>query len=315
MASEVPQAEDLPPRDSNTEENAEEPLPALEEDLAFAIDIGLSRTGDAGSAFHTTNDPNHPLQRTPWTLRKSSALDIRIVCLDVIHGLVGPNSQHFATLIVLECRFDPRKLRRRISTADVELVFSADAPGSRDPVVAAIAPEGRLILEQREQKVSTTYGTHAKVGGEPVPGVGLHAGAKWERTVERTDKDATTVVGSTSIANRTYGDANSAHWTLLENATTKTGIPAAMRVAVLLHRTDEEKFKCVFSLKVKADWKSAMADMGGSTPTDDPVLFDPMQPSTMKLRKFEELELGKVNLDELSDITFTTVVQNSTKTK
>jgi hypothetical protein len=319
--------EEEPPNDSHVEvpstdsheDEEKEPLPEPEDDLAFAVDIGLSRTGDAGSAFHTTNDPAHPLQRTAWTLRKSSTHDVRLVCLDVIHGLVGgessQNTRHpFATLIVLEFRFDPRKLRRRITWAQVELVFSADAPGAEDPVVAAIAPEGRLSMEQTDQTVSTVYGGDASVGASVTP-ASANVGGKWERTVGKTTKDFTEVVGSSSIVNRTYGEMNSVSWTLTENPTSNTGIISSMRAAIRLHRADEERFRCTFSLKLKADWKSELAGMGGSTPPDDPVLFDPTQPSTMKLRKYEEEELGKVNLEELSDITFKTIYQNSTKTK
>jgi hypothetical protein len=316
------QVEELPPTKAEEEQDEEqdEPLAPPEEDVAFAVDIGISRTGDAGSAFHTTNDPAHPLQRTPWTMRKSSALDVRIVCLDVIHGLIGSGPSksamyQFATLIVLEFRFDPRKIGRRIASAEVEMVFSGDAPGAQDPIVAAIAPEGRLSMEQTEKTIETTYGVHGKIGAEITPAT-AHVGAKWERTVGAPPKkNATTVTGSTSLNNRTYGDVNSATWNLMENSMTQTGIPAAMRTAILLHRADEERFRCVFSLKIKADWKSEMSNMGGSTPTDDPVLFDPTVPSTMKLKKFDELELGAVSVDELSDITFMTVVQNAVKSK
>ena len=72
-----------------------------------SFDIGLSKTGDAGSHFRTENDPSNPWQRANVIGRKS-AVDIRCSCLDVVHGSLSASSDFFATLIVLQFRFDPR---------------------------------------------------------------------------------------------------------------------------------------------------------------------------------------------------------------
>ena len=73
-----------------------------------SFEIGLSKTGDAGSHFRTENDPSNPWQRANVIGRKI-AVDIRCSCLDVVHVTLSASSDFFATLIVLQFRFDPRK--------------------------------------------------------------------------------------------------------------------------------------------------------------------------------------------------------------
>lgn len=71
-------------------------------------------------------------------------------------------------------------------------------------------------------------------------------------------KDATKVTGSIDTRGRTFGAANSASWTLLENSTTKTGVPSTMCTAILLKREDDSQFRCIFDLEVKADLVSSI---------------------------------------------------------
>ena len=92
------------------------------------FDIMLNPGGDEGSSFRTRNDPSAPYQRTNVTERKG-ALDIRCTCLDVIHGLVSPDAEEFATIIVLNFRFDSRKTARRILAVNITLQFAPEQPG------------------------------------------------------------------------------------------------------------------------------------------------------------------------------------------
>ena len=80
--------------------------------LTLTFDISLSEKGDDGSSFRTENDPATPYQRSNYIKRKG-AIDIRCSCLDVIHGQFSSETGVFATLIVLQFRFDadPRLYR------------------------------------------------------------------------------------------------------------------------------------------------------------------------------------------------------------
>jgi hypothetical protein len=293
----------------NGDGDEEEELSGFEAELP-SFDISLAATGNEGSGYHTQNDPTNPYQRSNIIERKG-AIDVRCSCLDIVHGLFVPDTTSFGTLIVLQFRFDALKHARRIVRADIELRFSGKIPEDPAPEVFAIAPNRRLMLVQTTQQEQVTVGGGVKVGAGSI--VTASVKGKWERSVTRDTNDATTVVGSIDLLGRNYGQPNCASWTLLENATTHTGVPASMRVAVLLKRINEKPFQCVVKMNVKADFKSSLIALVGSKPVDDPVLFNPLLDSTNNLRKYEEQGLGQLDLDELYDITFMTIQEDAVK--
>jgi hypothetical protein len=105
---------------------------------------------------------------------------------------------------------------------------------------------------------------------------------------------------------------------LLENKTTKTGVPAAMRTAVLLKRKDESLFQCVVSIDARVDFKSTVERVFGGKgrePKDDPVLFDPELDPTNNLREYDVKELGAFDLERVCDVTFATALDGAMKKK
>ncbi|KAL8349786.1 hypothetical protein RB598_005241 [Gaeumannomyces tritici] len=276
------------------------------------IKIDLLPTGDAGSGFRTQNDPSKPYQRANVVERKG-AVDIRCSCLDIIHGLYRPDDDAaFCTLLVLQFRFDPRKRARRIQSADVELRFAGEGPGAANPEVFAISPHGRFSFSHTTQTETVMQGAELALSADVAGAAGASGGLSWSRSVTRDMTYATTVTGSIDLRGRNFGKSNCASWTLLENEATKTGVPASMTAAVLLKRDSEEPFRCDFAIKARADWRSSVELLFGSTPPDDPVLFDPTLESTST--KYDELSLGGVNLESISDAAFMNVKEGVVKT-
>jgi len=104
---------------------------------------------------------------------------------------------------------------------------------------------------------------------------------------------------------RNVGNYNAVSWSLLENATTKTGVPAALRAAVLLKREDEKHFKCVVKIDAVVDHRSKLERMfggKGKDPKDDPVIFNPELDPTNKLRQYDVENLGAIDIQSLSDV-------------
>ncbi|KAI1359382.1 hypothetical protein F5Y08DRAFT_319761 [Xylaria arbuscula] len=272
------------------------------EDKATAFEIGLCEGGDEGSDFRTQNDPSAPLQRSNIVERRG-AVDIRCNSVDVIHGYLK-NGEDPATLIVYEFQFDPRKKARRISTVDIEFSFSAD--GAKEPEVLKISNKGRMVLGRTSQTETITQGGEAKAGGN-ILGAEIGGSWKWEKASTRKTNDATTIVGSIDLPHggRNYGAPNTATWTLIENQTMKTGVPAYVRTAVLLSRNDEDdEFFSTFKIKAKADLRSGFTQLFGRTPKDDPILYDATLPPTNKLQHYDTNSLGQVNLQDLSTASF-----------
>lgn len=284
----------------------------------LSFDIGLSPTGDEGAAFRTQNEPYAPFQRSNYIERKG-ATDIRCTCLDVIHGLFSASSATPATLLVLQFRFDARKRARRFESVDISLQFGSMTPGESGPEVYAIAPNGRMSLAPTTQHEELKRNAGLQVGGAaPVGGVTAAGKVGWERTVKRDTSDQTTVTGSIDLKGRNWGPSNCASWTLLENKTTKTGAPTAIRTAVLLKRKDESPFQCVVKIDASVDFKSTLERVFGGKgrePKDDPVLFDPELDPTNNLREYDVDELGAFDLESVCDVTFATTLGGVMKNK
>ncbi|KAI1124133.1 hypothetical protein F5Y10DRAFT_280401 [Nemania abortiva] len=266
--------------------------------------IPLAPTGDHGSGFHTQNDPAQPFQRTNY-IERTGAVEVRCSCVEVVHGFLDADGDAFCTLLVLEFRFDARKQARRICSIDIELRFDG-LSSPNHPEVYAIAPCGNLSVAPTTQSESSTLSANIGLSPGTLSVAALNAGINYDRNVTRDMTYATKVTGATALRGRNFGPPNSASWTLLENPATKTGVPVAMKAAVLLKRQDEEQFQCIAMIKAHADWRSSLESVFGSTPPDDPVLFDPAMKPTSEA--YDLLNLGRVDLGALSSITLNSVV-------
>jgi len=69
---------------------------------------------------------------------------------------------------------------------------------------------------------------------------------------------------------------------------------------ILLRRETSNKFTAVVKIVVKADFKSALAQMIGKKDKDDPVIFDP-NPSAQP-RKLKWAKTNKIVPDELESV-------------
>lgn len=268
------------------------------------ISIGLNTTGltgDRGSGYYVRNDPSAPYQRATVTERRG-IIEVRCKSREIIHGGLTPDSEDNATLLVYDLYLDTTRRSRRILSAALEFEFSSSEPGTPAPEVQAIAPDGRIVLLPSSLEESVMHGTELNASAGQIATLG--ASAKWEKTVSRTRTDDARVTGH--IFSDDYGKGVGASWTLHENAQLKSGVPSFMRFAILLNRKyDESKFQCSVKIKAEADWKSETGRLFGSTPVDDPVLFDPSLKPTNKLRKCYDLKhLEGLNLDDFVDIVF-----------
>ncbi|KAM0545411.1 hypothetical protein ACHAPJ_011316 [Fusarium lateritium] len=266
-----------------------------------SISIGLDKTGEKGSGYHTRNNPSNPFQRATVTERRG-IIQVRCNSREVIHGGVSPDGDN-ATLLVYDFHLDTTKRSRRVRTATLEFQFSSSVPGVPAPEVQAIAPAGRttLLPSTAEQSKTRGYEVTAEAGQFVTAG----GGVKWETTVSQTISDDARVIGH--IFSDDYGKGVGASWVLHENVLKESGTPSFLRCAILLNRKyDEENFECKIKVKAEADWKTEMGRFFGSTPRDDPILFDPTLPPTNKLRKegYDVENLGALDLDEFVEISF-----------
>lgn len=237
-------------------------------------------------------------------------MDIRCTCLDVIHGLFSPDGV-FATLIVLQFRFDVRKRARRFKRVDISLEFGGMQPGDEGPEVFSIAPNGNLALAPVIQHEDIRRNANIQLGAAaPVGGLTATGTVGWEKSISRDTTYQTRIVGSIDLKGRKWGKSNCASWTLLENKMTETGVPTAMRTAILLKRKDENPFQCVVKIDADVDLRTSLGRTlrvfggKGRTPRDDPVLFDPEIDPTNNLREYDIERLGSFDLEIVCDVSF-----------
>ncbi|KAH8892619.1 hypothetical protein GQ53DRAFT_746093 [Thozetella sp. PMI_491] len=262
------------------------------------LDIDLYENGDSSSTFRTENDPSAPYQRLNITQRRGE-ISIRCIGKEVIHGYLQ-DGQGPASLLVYDFQFNPRKSSRRVVSVNIDFVYGG---GVIEPEVLKISPDGRMTLAPTTRTETITKGGELKAGAT-VLGAELGGGWKWERSINQDTKDATTVTGSVDLVHRNYGDANGASWTLLENASVKTGVPAFFRAAVLLKRSSFEEFHNSFKVNASADLIGSLKRFWGSTPKDDPIRYKPSLPPTNKLGTYDTNNLDSIDLDTISTASF-----------
>ncbi|KAF5676118.1 intracellular serine protease [Fusarium heterosporum] len=279
----------------------------LQDDVEL-FDVGMFEEGQGG--FHIKNNPKDPYQRSQVIQRTGHGVDIRCTMIDAIHGAMSADSDYWSTLLVFKFRFDPQKRARRISRATIELIFGATAIENEIPEVEAISFDGHYSFLPSKQSETFTTGAEGGVGASF--GAQANTSIKYEKTVARETSHATTISGAMEVLDNVEPN-RVAKWTLLENQSLKTGVPSSIQVAVRVKRKDDEVFTCFPSLKCTADKWTEMRDFFGKVPVDDPVLLKPQTKATNKLRVYDAEELGSIDLQELSDVTFTKMIMDTVK--
>ncbi|PTB40966.1 hypothetical protein M441DRAFT_58420 [Trichoderma asperellum CBS 433.97] len=294
--------------------NNEAPAARLEgledENDTEVFDVGMFESGTVGSGFHIKNNPKDLYQRPDIIQRTGHGVDIRCTLIDVVHGAMSADSDYWATILVLQFRFDPQKRARRVAEATIELCFGASDANKNLPEIDAISFDGNYSFLSSKQSETITKGCDGNIGASY--GADLGASIKWEKTVVRETADATTICGGKLVVDNMPPN-RIAKWTLLENKTLRTGVPASIRVAVRIKRLDEAIFTCLPRLQCKADKWTTLKTFFGGVPEDDPVLLKPELKPTNKLMAYDTEELGSVDLQMLSDVTFTTMILDAQK--
>lgn len=280
---------------------------------SFAIDL-VPLEGEGG--FHTKNNPQQPFQRS--TVHEDRrALAIKCSLIDVIHGhwcQDGDDDDYYATLLVLDFRFDAgNKPGRRIKSAKITVTFYGESDDDDHPGVANISLNGSYSLLPTTQSETITNGLTATAGANVLSTGQLSLEKNYSKTISRETSDATYVSGATCLIGVDWDPANAVEWKLQENATLKTGLPAALRAGILLKRESMDNFKCAVDIESEVDLKTNVGRWFGGKPKDDPVLFKPTLKPTNRLMQYDTNNLGKFDMALVEDVTFTTIFDKAVK--
>lgn len=276
---------------------------------AEGLDMSMYETGEG--EFHMFNDaPNH-FHRSE-VLQRTGAVNITCSIEKVVHGALAPDSDYFATLIVMQWLFQPKN-GARISSADIELVFETEASDTEIEVRDISFCDTYSVMPTTQEE-SITKGGETTIGIEQVGQLSLSG--KWEKTVTKTTSDAITLIGNKFVVNQ-RGLNRRVTWNLYENESRPAGIPASLKLAVLLSRDDEEKFLCKVAFKCETDLKTTFRRFFKKIPKDDPIIFQPNAEDKGRRPNdnvsYGDENLGSVDLEDFSDVTFRRVVPQGQK--
>jgi hypothetical protein len=284
-----------------------------EQSLPEAMNIEMYETGgEEGSGFHVFNVAQDQYHRAEG-LQRTGAIDISCTLEEVIHGIMDTESDRYASLIIMQWLFQP-KGSRRISEATIELQFDASS-GSGDIEVEKVSFLDTYSLLPTTQEDALTLGGETTAGVDQL--VSVSATGKWEKTVTKTTSHAITLTGGKRLV-KNRPPNRIATWTLSENPSQNAGIPASLKVAVLVSREDREKFFCNRSFVCKTDRKTAAQSLFRKIPKDDPIIFQP-NPQDRGTRPNKRViygqdELAGIDINKFCDVTFRTVIDNGEKT-
>lgn len=277
------------------------------------VSVDMYETGgEEGSGFHVFNVSPNQYHRAE-ALQRTGAIDITCTLEKVVHGIMAADSDRYATLLVMQWMFQP-KGSRRISEATIELVFSG-GPSGDGVEVENISFLNTYSLLPTTQEETVTKGGEATAGAAQF--ASLSATGKWEKTVKKTTSHAITLTGGKRVLNNRPPN-RIATWALSEDPSQEAGIPASLKVAVLVSRETREPFTCLPSFACKTDWATAAQSLFRKIPKDDPIIFQP-NPHDKGIRPnknvtYGEEELGSVDLDGLCHVIFRTVIKDGRET-
>ena len=270
----------------------------------------LADEGEGG--FHIKNNPQKPFQRTTIHEERGS-VKVKCTLADVVHGKWSSEDEYYASLIVFAFRFDPGENGRRIKSARITVIFYGATEDDDPPAVEEISLNGSYSLLPSEQTEAITSGIDGGASASVLSVGNLSLNKSYEKVISRQVSDATHVSGTTCVIDMDYDPPNAAEWTLRENATLKTGVPAELKVGVLLKRTNMEQFKCTVQIVSDVDRATRIGRWLGRRPKDDPVLFNPSLKSTNRLMNYDTEALGNFQLGLVEDVTFTTIWEEAVK--
>ena len=100
---------------------------------------------------------------------------------------------------------------------------------------------------------------------------------------------------------------NVATWSLQENQTEKNGIPASLRVGIMLKRRNDDDFQCKFVLRTSADFKTQWAEALKSHEGVDALLFKTSKDPINKKMKVDRDNMSNFNLADVEDVAMMTM--------
>ncbi|KAK0642903.1 hypothetical protein B0T16DRAFT_414920 [Cercophora newfieldiana] len=239
--------------------------------------------------------------------REHCAVEITCTCLRIIHGRRNPDAKNPATLIVLELRFFPRKMGRRVTWADLRFTFR----GSHIcPKIVNIAPDAYFSVAPSIVVWEASKKLQAGAGVTLPAMVNLNLLLDYGLVTKGETESSQKVWGNRVVepAKNPLGHMNQAYWTLWENKSQSSGVPGQIRIAMLVERYDNDIFWCDLEADTSKDTRTELeniftsANRSSCIPLHPRAVFEGTEDENEKDR-VDRTWLDKVELNGLAGIT------------
>ncbi|KAK0627425.1 hypothetical protein B0T14DRAFT_512594 [Immersiella caudata] len=178
--------------------------------------------------------------------REHCAVEITCNCLRIIHGRRNPDAKNLATLIVLELRFFPNKMGRRITWANLRFTFR----GSHIcPKIVNIAPDAYFSVAPSIVVWEASKKLQAAAGVTLPAIVNLNLLLEYGLVTKGETESSQKVWGNRVVepAKNPLGHMNQAYWTLWENKSQSSSWRTSSR-----RRTGRRAFRSTHAQSSKA---------------------------------------------------------------
>jgi hypothetical protein len=203
------------------------------------------------------------------------------------------------SLVIFEWNMSPERNDVRFRSVTIEVTFSAEGARGEaeaeavqlreqgyndnywDPEVVRMVPAGESLYNTTQHKI--TGKNSFELGFSVSFNQYISIGPKWtmERVVDKNRIDSVKVTGKQTTVGPSRYRPNGVRWTLLENKSLQSSVPAYMRTAVLLKRNPRDNGLFIATIKVTTHvswWEDLLErkhKLDGSVKEDDPIIFDP----------------------------------------
>jgi hypothetical protein len=264
--------------------------------------------------LHTIQDHNNPgwVNLGQRGRNPDDDFKLSVELIRCVHGLLEEDKEDEASLIVVEYNLRNRRDPFHYSSFYTEFTFDPKPSSGQQPEYPSVMECAPFRKNKRFEVVDVQVDLEKyaklKVGGEG-------AGAKAEAEGGVSQRES--FVKGYYIRCQSSSSFNPAKnnlkdfvwWQMDENKKTKSGVPATLRVAILVQRPPRSKALFVgkfkvdleagFGLTLNRTWKRLTRD---KELKDDPVVFDPSEPPVGG-DGIDEKNLGKYRGDALEELT------------
>ena len=271
-------------------------------ELSSVQQYAVFENNEGSGQLMTKNFPANQAQRQVITNRgKRSPFKADVRLVTCVHGRLSEDKPTPASLIVFEYHLGCTGGRHRYESVTTRLAVSSQVPkeANREPFVMSYAPfKESKLLDAVEIEHTKRWKAEGNAGASFTP-ANIN-GVLGRESEKKYVLDASAFGQAFQEFSDGKAGTDAVLWELRENKIKGIGVPDTFRIALLIQRTNSERFLGHFSLDLYGGiWFAAtqsFKSICGLIEVDDPIIFDPSLPPQL-----DDVKIDPANLAVFTD--------------